>query len=104
VIDLFIYINEFCRTYYPIISTGFGIASTLFIGYRIVSKYKEKAYAKELRLIDIEKRLHHMDDPETGRVHKISGLCDRQIRSNLLAYGLAKEVKGRMDERDKSGS
>ncbi len=61
-------------------------------------KRKEKIIKTEKRFADIESRLKHLDDPETGRVHKISKLSESQIKHTLHAYGLAKEVKGRLEE------
>ena len=47
----------------------------------------------ENRLNEIELRLHHLDNPETGRVHKISKLCENQIETNKKAYAMAYATK-----------
>ncbi|MCP4268000.1 MAG: hypothetical protein GY777_20920 [Candidatus Brocadiaceae bacterium] len=61
---------------------------------RKAEKERDKAEtdSKELesRLKDIEERLHHLDDKETGRVHKVSELCIEQIKSNKEASANAK--------------
>ena len=99
IIKVINYINAGCLEYYPIISTGFGIASTVFIGYRIIVTFKDKSHAKNVRLNDIEKRLHHLDDPKTGRVHKLSKMVEQEIDTNKKAFALAHRVNGRLDER-----
>lgn len=43
----------------------------------------------ENKLNQIELRLHHLDDAETGRVNKMSKLCESQIESNKQAYAMA---------------
>ncbi len=78
------------------------LAAISAIVYRIAylySKKKEKALALNQRLNDIEKRLHHLDCPQTGRVHKISDLCVDQLESNKKAYGLALYVKGKLESK-----
>jgi len=61
---------------------------------RKAEKERDKAELenKELeeRLKRIEERLYHLDDKETGRVHKVSELCISQIESNKEASANAK--------------
>ncbi len=61
---------------------------------RKAEKERDKAEidSKELdsRLKDIEERLHHLDDKDTGRMHMVSNLCKDQIASNKKASADAK--------------
>jgi len=49
--------------------------------------------AIENRLCQIELRLHHLDDPQTGRVHKMSELSIEQIETNKKAFAMAYAAK-----------
>ncbi len=47
----------------------------------------------ENRLNEIELRLHHLDNPQTGRVHKMSELSVSQIETCKKAYAMAYAAK-----------
>ena len=98
-IEIIGFINDLLRTYYPIVSTIFG---SLAAGRTVwvISKRRQDDKARDQAfLADIEKRLSHLDDKDTGRVNKMTRLCESQIETNKVAYGIAKRVDGRMDER-----
>ena len=46
----------------------------------------------EARLKELELRLYHLDNPETGRVHKISKLCEKQIETLMPWLMLLKKA------------
>lgn len=91
-------VNEVIGEYYPLISTAFGLLAALFTVIRIAFIFKDKAAKKEARITDIEKRLYHLDDPKTGRVHKLSRMVETQIETNKRALAISAYNKGQIDQ------
>ena len=101
-IELFFATYEKTALAFMSFTTFIGICSAVFYRAHIIIGKKKDIKAKadsatSERLKDIEKRLHHLDDPETGRVHMVSDLCKEQIKTNGKAMALASYVKGRLD-------
>jgi len=62
-------------------------------GNKLVKQAITEKKEVEARLKELELRLHHLDNPETGRVHKISKLCENQIDTNKKAFAMAYAAK-----------
>ena len=83
--------------------TFIGIISAVFYrAYNIIDNKRKAQIKKDSaiaeRFKNIEQRLYHLDDKETGRVHMVSDLCKEQIETNKKAWAMANYVKGRLDE------
>ena len=94
-----------------IVTTGFGIYASFYRWFQMKQKKIdeknafERTMRDELKLVkteinDLVKRLHHLDDPQTGRVHMVSNLCKEQIETNKKAWALASFVKGKLEAKN----
>lgn len=49
------------------------------------------------RQTDIEKRLHILDEPDVGRVNKLSNLVEQEIADSKKALRIAERVAGKIE-------
>jgi len=96
------WINELAKTYYPIISTAFGLLAAAYTMIRMCIRFRDDYKDRESRLVGIEKRLHHLDNNKDGRVNKLSTLCESQIESNKTALAASAYNTGRIDQLKKN--
>ncbi len=103
--EFFYQLNLFFGTYKEIATafySFFGFLSALagvaFIIFKVKHKKerarieKDKEIFERLKYLEIE--MNHINHPKTGRIHKVSILCERIISESIETRGIASEALG----------